>query len=96
MSRDWQSIESAPKDGTVFLARNADHHSFGVWPMMRRVRHVVESGEFRCIDMGAWLIVGSIEPDYHGGNDTPEPVTVPFSIAPDKYNSSVRYEWMPL
>jgi len=92
----WRSIGSAPTDGTVFLARNADHHSFGVWPMMRRVRHVVEGGEFRCIDLGAWLIVGDIEPDYLEGNDTVEPVTVPFSIASDECNKSVRYEWRPL
>jgi hypothetical protein len=94
---DWQPIETAPKDGTVFIARNADHPSFGSWPMVRNVRWTYSDGitDFVCADLGAWLRVLSIEPDYEEGHSVGG-CGVPYSIAPDDLNTSVRYEWMPL
>jgi hypothetical protein len=92
---DWQPIATAPKDGAVFIARNADHPEWGSWPMLRSVRHVCDEGEWTCRDMGAWLHVLPIEPDYDHGSSPFDPA-VPFAIASDKLNRSVRYEWMPL
>lgn len=93
---EWQPIETAPRDGTVFLARNADHPGFGVWPMLRRVRWVLNEGTLRrdLVDDGCWLHVTDNTPDLDDGTDrTPY---VPFSVAPDEHNRSVRYEWVPL
>ena len=91
---EWQSIETAPKDGAVFLARNADRLSFGSWPMMRHVKWTVNemTGKYEMQDMGAWLIICDNEPDF---SDTGMPF-IPHSFAADKYNKSVRYEWTPL
>jgi len=92
----WRPIEEAPKDGSVFIARNSEHPSFGSWAMLRSVRYALRDREFVCIDLGAWLHVGDIEPDYENGRATPAPITVPFSIAADDLNTGVRYEWRPL
>jgi hypothetical protein len=42
MTEGWRPIESAPKDGTVFIGCNLDHPSFGSWAMYRRVRHTFD------------------------------------------------------
>lgn len=91
----WRPIESAPRDGKVFIGCNLDHPSFGSWVMYRRVRHWWnKNGESECEDMGGWAIVRDLEPDYHEGQDEgPEPAV---SMAPDELNTSVRYGWMPL
>jgi hypothetical protein len=95
LSREgWRPIETAPRDGTLFLACNLDHPSFGSWAMYRRVRHDFQSGEAVTTDLGGWVHVGDVEPDYLEGHDTgPEPAC---SMAPDALNTSVRYGWMPL
>ena len=95
---EWQDIETAPKDGTVFIARDADHPNWGSWPMLRHVvwRFNPDIEDFVADDRGAWLRVGNYEPDYEDGHTTGRIATVPFSIAPDEYNQSVRYEWLPL
>lgn len=95
MNTQWKPIESAPRDGTVFIARNADHPKWGSWPMLRNVRHVYQDGSWACLDLGGWLEVLSIEPDYEGGI-SPVGLSVPFAIAADELNRTVRYEWMPL
>ncbi len=88
-------IETAPRDGTIFLACNLDHPSFGVWPVCRRVKHTFnDQGWCETTDLGAWLHLGSIEPDYNHACETgPEPA---YSVAPDDLNTSVRYGWTPL
>jgi hypothetical protein len=93
---EWQPIETAPRDGTIFIGRNADNPSFGSWPMMRRVKHQWDDakGDFVILDLGAWLSACDNEPDVEDGGDCGQ--GFPYSIAPDKYNKSVRYEWTPL
>lgn len=93
----WQPIETAPRDGKVFIARNVDHPSWGSWPMMRHVRWVfpVDAEEWECRDMGAWIHILDNAPD-PDGHESPHRPDVPFSYASDEYNTTVRYEWMPL
>ena len=88
----WQPIETAPKDGTAFIGRNADHPNWGSWAMMRHIFHNVclKTGHRSIEDMGAWLIVN----DNYEISAKQKCPHIPFSIAPDKYNKSVRYEWM--
>ena len=90
----WQPIKSAPRDGTVFIGRNADYPNWGSRAMMRHVVHKVcpETGNRSIEDMGAWLIVN----DNDEISVKPQCPHIPFSIAADEYNKSVRYEWMPL
>lgn len=96
MIETWEPIDSAPHDGSLFIARNADHPDWGAYPMMRRVRHCWsdDANGFVVQDLGAWLQVRGNEPNYEDGGDSGE--GVPFSIAADEYNKSVRYEWKPL
>ena len=93
----WQSIESAPRDGTVFIGRNADHPSFGSYAMLRHVRWRLDENTGKRVmeDMGAWIIVRDNGPDFD--NFAPEHrfPFAPISLAADEWNRSVRYEWMP-
>lgn len=98
----WRPIETAPKDGTPFLARNAEHLWMGCWVMMRSVRYEtveVDGGSLiapKMTDLGAWLHVRPIEWEPDDISDRPFIQSVPFSIAADRWNSTVRYEWLPL
>jgi hypothetical protein len=95
MTEGWRPIESAPKDGTVFIGCNLDHPSFGSWAMYRRVRHTFDdSGNAVTADLGGWAIIHDLQADFHEGHDAgPDPA---LSMAPDDLNTSVRYGWMPL
>lgn len=94
----WQPIETAPRDGTLFLMRNADHHSFGVWPAQRWVtyEYSTEISDFIARDRGAWIHARNIEPDYEEGHTTGGVAQMPSSVASDEGNKSARYEWQPL
>lgn len=93
----WQPMETAPRDGTVFIARNADHPNWGSWAMLRNViwRYNSAVGDFFCEDKGGWLHVLNHEPDHQEGHTSGGITHVPFAMAPDDCNISVRYEWMP-
>lgn len=90
----WRTIDSAPTDGTLFLACNLDQPTFGSWPMYRRVRHALDdSGTMVTTDLGGWAKIGDLQPDWGEGHGVgPEPHV---SIAPDDLNKSVRYGWTP-
>lgn len=66
--------------------------------MMRKViwRYSDEISDFICDDCGAWLWIGDHQPDYDEGHTTGRVASIPFSIADDRFNSRVRYEWQPL
>ena len=91
----WQPIETAPRDGTVFLGCNLDNPSFGSRVMYRRVRHYADdNGQMHTEDLGGWAKVCNVEPDYEEGFDVgPHPIV---ANAPDALNRSVRYGWRPL
>lgn len=89
-------ISEAPRDGTPFIAWNADHPSFGPKVMMRRVRYISDGAGFKCHDQGSWLVVCPIEPDYDNGHDTPKEPHIPLAVAPDKLNGSVNWVFIPL
>jgi len=91
----WQPIDTAPRDGTVFVGCDLDHPSFGSWPMYRRVRHTWdENGEPITEDLGGWVTIGDVEHDYHeASTNGPDPS---WSVAQDAWNTSVRYGWQPL
>ena len=92
---EWQDISTAPKDGTVFIARDADHPDWGSWPMLRWVDWLVDdAGGYVMHDRGGWLHVLHNEPE--GWQTEKQPPRVPLAIAPDVWNGSVRYEWMSL
>lgn len=93
---DWQPIDTAPKDGSLFIARNADHPEWPCWPMLRNVRWSLGDDGFKAADLGGWLIACNIEPDYDEGHPTGGMGEIPTCIAADELNRSVRYEWMPL
>jgi hypothetical protein len=62
--------------------------------MYRRVKHEFVNGELQTTDLGAWIILHDVEPDYQEGYTVgPDPE---YAIAADDLNKSVRYGWMPL
>lgn len=89
----WRPIETAPKDGRIFEARNADHPNRGSFPMLRNIKHIFRDGQFTTKDMGGWIKVLDNEPGHIDIADTPTPPRVPFSLAPDQCNQNIRYEW---
>lgn len=91
----WQPMETAPRDGTLFIARNADHPNWGPWPIMRRINWHIdhETGKPFYEDGGGWI--QACDANSFEGVEGPV-VSIPCSIAMDKYNTSVRYEWTPL
>lgn len=91
----WRTIADAPRDGTLFIARNADHPEWGSWPMQRNVRWSLLDEEWVREDRDGWLHGCDIEPDYHEGHSTGG-AGMPYSLAVDEHNTSVRYEWQPL
>ena len=82
----WRPIESAPRDGTVFIGRNADHPNWGSYAMMRHVLwcYSEDALDFVCDDLGAWIMVRDHEPDREEGNTSGRTPHVPSAIAPDK------------
>lgn len=89
-------IETAPRDGTPFLSWNADHPEFGPQVTMRWVRWISDGAGFKLHDGGAWLHVLANEADYDQGYDTPKAHFIPFALAPDHLNTSVKLVWAPL
>ena len=89
----WQPIATAPKDGTVFISRNADHPDWGSQATLRNISWIVceKTEKPKMIDNGGWIFVSD---NHWFGRETKRPY-VPFAVAPDKYNTSVRLEWMP-
>ncbi len=90
----WRPHETLPRDGTVIIARNADHPEWGSWAMLRRVHWVLDedTGKRHMLEGGAWLHVCDHTSDVGSKDFTP---FVPFSLAADDYNKDVRYEWQP-
>lgn len=89
----WQSMDTAPRDGTPFLS--CDPRFRVVSLTVRRVRFIADEalGTISTVDMGAWLYIDGIDNDWADHDTNGEPS---WSVAPDQYNKNVQRIWTPL
>ncbi len=89
------TMDTAPRDGTMFLVRNLPYGIFK--PCMRRIVHDVTSDGRRVSrDLSGWLIVYGIDDDIGEGEHAPTTGEPSWAIAPDNMNSIELWRWMPM
>ena len=95
MTPQLETMDSAPRDGTLFLVRYLPYGT--IKPCMRRVRFDINSqGEIVTIDCGGWLFVHGITQIDEDSVSLPTNAEPEFSIASDANNDVSEWRWMPM